>query len=300
MAKLSIGTWAYMFGPYESDPIPLDEVLSTLGSLKFDGVELAGFKPHAHPDDFPSAAERAALKEKIAHQGLAVSGFAADLYENPPASSDPAVRQSYVDVFKRNAEFCVDIGSPSIRVDTVSPPPLLEGETYESAWANLVGVWQECADFAADAGLLMVWEFEPGFMLNKPSEVVKLHDDVGREGFKILYDTCHAHMCAVVAARQAEPKETLAGGAVEFAGLLTGKIGHIHLIDSDETLHDDDTSTHAPFGTGVLDFDALMPAVLGTGYASPWWTIDLCFWPEAWEVTEQSKAFVDELRAKYG
>ncbi len=300
MAKLSIGTWAYMFGPYESNPIPLDEVLSTLSKLKFDGVELAGFKPHAHPDDYPAAADKGALRQKIADNGLAISGFAADLYENPPASSDPAVRQRYVDVFKRNAEFCADIGSPSIRVDTVSPPPLPEGETYESAWANLVGVWQECADFAADAGLLMVWEFEPGFMLNKPSEVTRLHDDIGRESFKVLYDTCHAHMCAVIAARQPEPRETLAGGAAEFAELLTGKIGHIHLIDSDETLHDDDTSTHAPFGTGVLDFDALMPTILGTGYASDWWTIDLCFWPEAWEVTEQSKAFVDELRAKYG
>lgn len=300
MAKVSIGTWAYMFGPYESNPIPLDEVLGTLSRLKFDGVELAGFKPHAHPDDYATTADRAALKEKIADQGLAISGFAADLYADPPASSDPAVGRRYVDVFKRNADFCVDIGSPSIRVDTVSPPPLLEGETYETAWANLVGVWQECADFAADAGLLMVWEFEPGFMFNKPSEVVKLHDDVGRASFKILYDTCHAHMCAVVAARQAEPRETLAGGAAEFAELLTGKIGHIHLIDSDETLHDDDTSTHAPFGSGVLDFDSLMPIVLGTGYASPWWTIDLCFWPEAWEVTERSKVFVDELRAKYG
>ncbi len=300
MAKLSIGTWAYMFGPYESNPIPLDEVLSTLSKLKFDGVELAGFKPHAHPDDYPTAADRKALKEKIAGNGLGISGFAADLYENPPASGDPAVRQRYADVFKRNVEFCADIGSPSIRVDTVSPPPLIEGETYDSAWGNLVEVWQECADFAADAGLSMVWEFEPGFMLNKPSEVVKLHDDVGRDSFKVLYDTCHGHMCAVVAARQAEPKETLAGGAVEFAKLLTGRIGHVHLIDSDETLHDDDTSTHAPFGTGVLDFDVLMPAVLDAGYTSPWWTIDLCFWPEAWEVTEQSKAFVDQLREKYG
>jgi len=106
-------------------------------------------------------------------------------------------------------------------------------------------------------------------------------------------------MCSVVAARQAEPKETLPGGAVEFAERLTGRIGHIHLIDSDETLHGDETSTHAPFGTGVLDFDAIMPAILAAGYTSPWWSVDLCFWPEAWEVTEQSKRFVDKLRAKY-
>jgi sugar phosphate isomerase/epimerase len=300
MAKISVGSWAYMFGPYESNPVPLDEVLSTLQQLEFDGVELAGFRPHAHPDDYPTAADRAALRQKIADHGLELSGFAADLYANPPASSDPAVRRGYVETFKRNVDFCAAIGSPSIRTDTVSPPPLLAGETYERAWDNLVGLWQECADVAADAGLLLVWEFEPGFMFNKPSEIVKLHDDVGRDAFKVLLDTCHAHMCSVVAARQAEPIETLPGGAAELIARLKGRIGHIHLIDSDETLHGDETSTHAPFGTGVLDFDLLVPAILEAGYTSPWWAVDLCFWPEAWEVTAQSKRFVDELRAKYG
>ena len=50
--KVAIGTWAYMFGPYEDDPVPLDEVLSTLNELGFDGVELAGFTPHASPEDY--------------------------------------------------------------------------------------------------------------------------------------------------------------------------------------------------------------------------------------------------------
>ncbi|MGQ9731105.1 MAG: sugar phosphate isomerase/epimerase family protein [Candidatus Zipacnadales bacterium] len=300
MAKIAVGSWAYMFGPYESNPVPLDEVLAKLQELKFEGVELAGFTPHAHPDDYPTASDRATLKQKIVDHGLEIAGFAANLYDNPPASSDPVVRQGYLDTFKKNVEFCVAIGSPSIRVDTVSPPPLIEGESYDSAWANLVSIWRECADFASGAGLFIVWEFEPGFMLNKPSEVLKLHQDIGRQNFTILFDTCHAHMCSVVAARQPEPKETLAGGAVEFAQMLAGRIGHIHLIDSDETLHDDETSTHAPFGTGVLDFDTLLPAILKAGYESEWWGIDLCFWPEAWEVTEHSKQFVEALREKYG
>jgi hypothetical protein len=31
-----------------------------------------------------------------------------------------------------------------------------------------------------------------------------------------------------------------------------------------------------------------------------WWTIDLCFWPDAWPVTEKCKKAVDELNRKYG
>ena len=95
-------------------------------------------------------------------------------------------------------------------------------------------------------------------------------------------------------------KEILLGGVVQFAHMLTGKIGHIHLIDSDETLHDDDTSTHAPLGTGVLDFSTIMPAIKDAGYKDEWWPIDLCFWPKALKVTESNKVFLDELIKKYG
>ena len=64
------------------------------------------------------------------------------------------------------------------------------------------------------------------------------------------------------------------------------RIGTVHLIDSDNTLHHDQTSTHAPFGEGVLDFDAIIEALKKVGYAGPWWTIDLCFWPTAWDIVE--------------
>ena len=82
--------------------------------------------------------------------------------------------------------------------------------------------------------------------------------------------------------------------------MLTGKIGHIHLIDSDKTLHDGDTSTHAPLGTGILDFDTIMPAIKEAGYSDDWWPIDLCFWPNALDVTADCKVHLDKLIAKHG
>ena len=73
----------------------------------------------------------------------------------------------------------------------------------------------------------------------------------------------------------------------------------MHLIDSDNTLHNDDTSTHAPFGQGGLNFDELIPQILSSGLPTNWWTIDLCFWPNAWEVTQDAKMFLDRLAEKY-
>ncbi len=104
---------------------------------------------------------------------------------------------------------------------------------------------------------------------------------------------------AAVGARQPGRKETLPGGALELLTRLRGKIGHVHLIDSDGTLHNNETSTHAPFGQGVLDFDLLIPEVLRCGLPTNWWTIDLCFWPNAWEVTAQAKRFLEGMAAKY-
>jgi len=116
-----------------------------------------------------------------------------------------------------------------------------------------------------------------------------------------MLDTCHANMIAVHGARQpGERRETLPGGIKELAQRLEGKVGRLHLIDSDGTLHDNETSTHPPFGLGELDFDDLMPALVAAGCPDDWWTIDLCFWPDAWQATADCKKYLDKLNAKYG
>jgi len=103
-------------------------------------------------------------------------------------------------------------------------------------------------------------------------------------------------MCSVVGARQHGQKETLPGGLSEFLGKLEGRIGHIHLIDSDGTLHHDETSTHRPFGEGFIDFRSLAPQLLAVPRIN-WWCIDLCFWPCAWQLVEASHKFVRNLLA---
>ena len=60
--RLSIGSWAYCFGPYKDNPVPFDTVIDKLGELAFDGVELGGFPPHPHPAQFDTKAKRAAQR----------------------------------------------------------------------------------------------------------------------------------------------------------------------------------------------------------------------------------------------
>jgi sugar phosphate isomerase/epimerase len=298
--KLSIGTWAYLFGKYMDNPISMQEVAERLEELGFDGLALGGFKPHGHPDLYPTKEDRKKLVDLFKSHGLSINAYAADLWSYPFATSGDDVKQKYEDAFDQSLEMCVDCGIPIIRVDTVTETPYPEDFMYEKAWNRVVEEFKKCNEKAKKAGILVVWEFEPGYIFNKPSEIVKMVKDVGDDNFKLQVDTCHVQMCAVVGAHQYGEKEVLKGGQVEFFNLVKGMIGDIHVIDSDNTLHDNHTSTHAPFGTGNINFEEVIPAIVNAGYTSEWWTIDLCFWPNAWEITEDSKKYLDALFPKLG
>jgi len=298
MKRISIGSWAYSIGPYADNPVPWDEVVTKLAELKFDGVELGGFGIHPNPDNLPTKEDRDRVKQQLADAGLAFSGMAANLWGEKLLNTDD--NSSYLAEFRKNLDFCADMGIPGIRVDAVQPPTIFDEVDYATARKRAVETWKVCAREAADKGVYVTWEFEPGFAFNKPSDIIGIVDEVNDDNFGIQFDTCHAHMCAVVGARQPGEKETLPGGALDLAQKLRGKINHLHLIDSDGTLHDDETSTHAPFGQGVLNFDELLPELNKSGVPHDWWTIDLCFWPDAWAVTADCKRAIDELNKKYG
>lgn len=297
MKRISIGSWAYSIGPYTDNPVPWQEVIGKLQKLEFDGVELGGFGIHPNPDLLETKEQRDECKQEVAAADLAFSGMAANLWGEKLINTDDTT--PYIDEFRKNVDFCVDLGIPGIRVDTVQPPTILEEMDGETARKRVVSTWKRCAREAADKGVYMTWEFEPGFAFNKPSDIMRILDEVNDDNFGVQFDTCHAHMVAVVGSRQPGEKETLPGGALELAQKLSGKINHLHLIDSDGTLHDDETSTHAPFGDGILDFDTLIPELLKAGVPHDWWTIDLCFWEDAWAVTEKCKIAIDEMNRKF-
>ena len=301
--KISIGSWAYSIGPYEKNPVPFEQVVVKLKELGFDGVELGGFPPHPNPDDCPDAASRQRIRSLVEDAGLEFSGLAANLWMHKLISADS--NSPLLAEFDKNVTFAQDLGINVIRVDTLEPADIFHTVDYQLGRDRVVSTFQEMARRAANAGLRVCWEFEPGFALNKPSEIVALIDDVGAPNFGALFDTCHANMCAKVGSRQFGDVETLPGGALELLQQLKGKITHLHLIDSDDACHkaadgSDETSAHPPFGLGNLDFDALTPALLDCGVSDDWWCIDLCFWDNAWEATADCKAFLDDLRVKFG
>jgi sugar phosphate isomerase/epimerase len=296
MKKVSVGTWAYIFGPYTNKPVPFDECLKKIKGLGFDGLELGAWPPHPTPAEYDTTEKRAALRKKIADAGLGISGLAIDFHGQYPFQDHLS---AYLAEFEKNLQFCVDLGIKTIRVDTDIAPDSVTEDNEKQAIDRTIKTWKSCAHKAAAAGIRLVWEFEPGFAFNKPSQILQIVQGVNEPNFGVMYDTCHAHMVATIGARQPGAKETLPGGALELLEKLKGHIGSVHVIDSDGSLHDSETSTHNPFGEGHLNFDQLVPALLNSGAPTDWWCIDLCFWPEAWEATEKCKKALDGYLKKY-
>ncbi len=296
MKKLAIGTWAYIFGPYESHPIDFETVAETLSEIGFDAVSIAGFRPHILVDDYETPEKQKELLSLLQRTGLRAAEFSPD-----PCGLNPVIDpKPYIQRMKRNILFLEQCGFPMLRLDTACPPILPENVSYNQAYARTVETFRELSAFAGQHHVKVVWEFEPGFLFNKPSEILSILKDVPDKNFSILFDSCHAHMCSVVGARQLGERETLQGGVIELMRKLEGRIGMVHLIDSDGTLHDDDTSTHAPFGDGVLDMDAIYQELLKPEiYSGEFISIDLCFWADAWNVTRRCYDYIRKLQKKY-
>jgi sugar phosphate isomerase/epimerase len=289
--KLAFGSWAFSFGPFSSAPWSFDRLCRYAAEAGYDGVEINGFRPHPHHADYDSDARCAELRAMIADTGLEASGYAPDFHSVPPSEVPAAL---YLEQIDQACRFCERMGISILRVDTVSPPAALAPDEYERRFATLVATWRAAAERCRRSGVTLVWEFEPGFWLNRPSEVLRTVEAVADPGFKVLFDSSHAYMGAVAGARQVET-ETLDGGATEYARLLAPHTGHLHLIDSDGSLHDDETSAHIPFGEGHVDFAPMLEALRPTLDGLAWWGIDFCFCPTTEQDARKAVPFVRRL-----
>jgi sugar phosphate isomerase/epimerase len=188
--KLSLGSWAFSFGPYAANPVSFEAVVRRLSAAGFDGIDVSGFPPHVTLEEYPSRPSRLELVRFLEDHSLGVSGYSADFSEVNPIITENERR--YLDLLRRNVQMAVDIGSPSLRIDSVTAPGSLPDDEYDRAFHRLARIWAEGAEIAQNAGVRLVWEFEPGFVFNKPEEIVRMHQEVRHPNFsKLLHRFRH-------------------------------------------------------------------------------------------------------------
>ncbi len=293
--KISIGSWAFSFGPFEKNPWSFSKLIRWAADAEYDGVEINGFHPHPHPDVYDTPVKCRELKAELDGLGLGISGYAPDFRIVPPSVVPVS---DYLEVVDKCLAFCNTMDIRILRVDTVSPPDTLSLDEYKRRFEHLAHTWRTAAEACKQAGVLLVWEFEPGFWLNKPSEVKAIVEATNHSNFKLLFDTSHAYMGAVVGARQTGEKETLAGGVAAYAQMVSDHIGHFHLIDSDGSLHDNETSSHTPFGEGHIDFKAVLQTMQPIIEPMEWWCVDFCFCPTTEVDGRKAMPFIRNLFAE--
>ncbi len=154
--RISIGSWAFAFGPYEANPWSFEDVCQYAAATGYDGVEINGFHPHPHPDDFVGGTGLKELRELIAGYGLGVSGYVPDYRCFPPEHVPTDV---YVGEIDKAVAVCEALEIPVLRVDTVLVPERPKGDAYEEALAQLVRAWQASAERCAKSGKMLVWKF---------------------------------------------------------------------------------------------------------------------------------------------
>src|SRR6266536_6241733 len=113
--QLALGSWAFTFGPFSDNPWPFGRVLSFMAEAGYDGVEINGFRPHPHPDDYDTPAKCQELVQQIEGYGLGISGYAPSFVEVPPALVET---EAYLQVFRKCLAFCANCGIRTLRVDT--------------------------------------------------------------------------------------------------------------------------------------------------------------------------------------
>lgn len=287
MKKVSISSWAI--------PQPMGALCEGAKKLGFDGISLGGFAPYgANPSLVPTDGGIAAYKKHFTDNGLQVADYAIDVWAYNSLTQTAEWRKAYSEAIA----YAKKLGlTDMVRLDTCAPPKLPNGMTYSQVKAFFIKNFKEMAQEAASLDLKLVWEFEPGFIVNEPSNIIEVVKAVDEPNFSLCFDTCHAYNVSL-GLNGLEP-EILKGGILEFIKMAAGYIGHVHVIDADGTLNASNTSEHVPFGDGKIDFDAVIPELLKSGYQGDWWSIDLCEWPDAWGVTEKCKKFVDQFNQKF-
>jgi sugar phosphate isomerase/epimerase len=187
------------------------------------------------------------------------------------------------------------MGIPGMRVDPGAAGPLPYDADYDQVWDRVVRTFQHHAEKGAEVGCMMLWELESLQPFNKPSETVKMLNDVGHDNFKLMYDTGHFQACGVIGHNHVQPAETLPN-QIDFIKMLpANSIGHIHLCDTDMNTCLNMFGTKSNFGDGIIDFEELMP-VLADAYNGEWWAVDsIPMGSKAWQDTWDGILVINDL-----
>ena len=143
-----------------------------------------------------------------------------------------------VDIAKRLGSDCVSFWSGILRDDT----------NEEKAWQRLTGSLQQVIDYAAEQGVMLGFEPEPGMFIDTMQRYEQLLQRLDSPHFKLTLDIGHLHCQGEVP-------------IADFIHRWTERIVNVHIEDMRSGVHE-----HIMFGEGEIDFPPVVDALAQVGY----------------------------------
>lgn len=229
----------------------LADACAVVSSLGYVGVGLTLDQPHLDPfGDLPGQVAHA--RRCLEAHGLASvvetgSRYVLDpWHKHEPTLVSAAGRERRVELLRRAVRIAAELGSEAMSCWSGTAPA---GAAPADLWRRVVDGLGPVLDDAARLGVTVCVEPEPGMFLATLDDVLALRERLGRpEHLRVTLDLGH-----LVCNEPRTPAETVAA-----AGSL---LANVQVDDMVRDVHE-----HLELGTGELDLDRVLRALLDIGY----------------------------------
>ncbi|MEN8654611.1 sugar phosphate isomerase/epimerase family protein [Streptomyces sp. 21So2-11] len=234
----------------------LDDALSLLADLGYNGVGLTLDHMHLDPLAPELAARTAQVARRLAQLGLGVTVETGARYvldprrKHGPSLIDPDLegRTARAELLITAVRVAADLGAHAVHCFSGIVP---EGTPPETAWKRLAESMAPVVDAAAKAGVPLAVEPEPGHLLATLADFHQLRRALGDPDPQLLGLTLDIGHCQCL--EPASPADCVR----EAAPWLR----HVQIEDMRRGVHE-----HLPFGDGEIDFPPILRALTDTGY----------------------------------
>lgn len=229
----------------------LADACAVVASIGYEGVALTLDQPHLDPfGDLPAQvahARRCLESHQLASVVETGSRYVLDpWHKHEPTLVSDEGRDRRVELLRRAVRIAAELESEAVSCWSGTAPP---GVRPDLLWQRVVDGLGPVLDDAARLGVTVCVEPEPGMFLATLDDVLALRERLGApEHLRVTLDLGHL-VCN-------EPRSP--ADSVRQAGPL---LGNVQVDDMVRDVHE-----HLELGTGELDLDAVLAALVQVGY----------------------------------
>ena len=244
--------------------VPVEEAIAQIAGFGYRGIELLADVPHAWPAGLLEV-QKDAIRRALKKSGLAISNinaFMMNAIADPrqqywhPGWTDPdphyrAIRREHT---KRALRLAADLGATSI--STEPGGEIQPGQTRVEATNIFYDEIMPCLDVAADCGVTLLIEPEPGLLIERFGQYLEFAERVNHPALALNFDIGHAYC--------------VGEDPAEWVPRMQPHTRHYHFEDIAATR----VHHHLVPGEGAIDFEAVFRAI-ATHTPDMWITVEL-------------------------